>query len=105
MVAALMAIACTEDTTIDSLVENDLVEENEYIGESVRLSLDTTRASLNGLDMAFQQGDVVSVNGKNISVRIDKSGAYLLVPKAEDNIYRAVFPAEAATEVHRLPHK
>lgn len=96
MVAALMAIACTEDTTIDSLVENDLVEENEYIGESVRLSLDTTRASLNGLDMAFQQGDVVSVNGKNISVRIDKSGAYLLVPKAEDNIYRAVFPAEAA---------
>lgn len=104
MVAALMAIACTEDTTIDSLVENDLVEENEYIGESVRLSLDTTRASLNGLDMAFQQGDVVSVNGKNISVRIDKSGAYLLVPKAEDNIYRAIFPALAATTFAAKDH-
>lgn len=95
LAVALVAAACTEDLTTDPIAE-DVVENEIYDGEMVRLAIDVTRASLNGLDMAFQQGDVVSVNGKNISVRIDKSGAYLYVPKAEDDIYRAVFPALAA---------
>ena len=104
IVAAFTAVACTEDTTTDNLAEGGRVEESEYLGETVRLSLDVTRASLNGLEMAFQQGDVVNVNGNNISVRIDKSGAYLRAPIAEDNIYRALFPAHAAATFAAKDH-
>ncbi len=96
MTAAVVAVACTEDTTTDNLTENGVVEE-QYTGETVRLGLNMTRASLDGLDMAFEAGDQIYVNGKTITVQADENGAYLCAPLAKDNIYRAVFPAPAAT--------
>ncbi|MBQ3247924.1 MAG: calcineurin-like phosphoesterase C-terminal domain-containing protein [Alistipes sp.] len=96
LVSVLAFAACTKDATSDLLAEGDAAEE-EYAGETVRFALDVTRASLNGLEMMFEAGDKIYVNGKTLSVRADKYGAYLHVPRAEDNIYRAIFPAPAAT--------
>ena len=97
MAVALVAVACTEDTTTDLFAEGGVVENEEYTGETVRLDIEVTRASLDGLDIAFEPGDMIYVNGKNIPVSGDKGALFLHVPKAEDDIYRAVFPAPAAT--------
>ncbi len=96
MAVALVAVACTEDTTTDEIFADNGVVENEDLGETVRLDINMTRASLDGLDMQFEPGDVVYVNGKNIPVQGNGKHLFLRVPVAEDNIYRAVFPAEAA---------
>lgn len=97
LAAACLAVACTEDTTTDEIFADNGVVEDEYEGETVRFGIEVTRASLDGLDMAFETGDMVNVNGKDILVRADENGLFLNVPIAEDNIYRAVFPAPAAT--------
>lgn len=97
LVAAVALAACTEDTTTDELFADNGVVEDEFSGETVRLSLEVTRASLDGLDIAFEAGDLIYVNGNTIPVCADEKGVFLSVPRAEDNIYRAVFPAPAAT--------
>ena len=104
LAVAMASVACTEDATTDYFAENGVVEEEEYLGETVRLALDVTRASLDGLEMTFEAGDVVYVNGSNVLVRVDSQGAYLRAPKAEDNIYRAIFPAPAATTFAASDH-
>ena len=96
MAVALVAVACTEDTTTDEILIEEGVVENEYLGETVRLDINMTRASLDGLDMQFEPGDKVYVNGNIIPVKGNGKHLFLHVPLAEDNIYRAVFPAEAA---------
>ena len=72
LAVALVAAACTEDLTTDPIAE-DVVENEIYDGEMVRLAIDMTRASLNGVEMSFDEGDVIYVNGKNIPVKYDKS--------------------------------
>ncbi len=96
MAAALVAVACTEDTTTDYIAEEGVVEE-QYTGETVRLALEVTRATLDGLDMAFDEGDEIYVNGNIVRVQASGTMRFLTVPLSEDNIYRAVFPAPAAT--------
>ena len=97
MAVALVAVACAEDPTTDLFAEGGVVENEEFTGETVRLGIEVTRASLDGLDLSFEPGDAVQINGKEIHVQGDKHSQFLIVPKAEDNIYRAVFPAPAAT--------
>ncbi len=94
--AVLMATACTEDITTDA-VAGEVGNEENYTGETVRLGIEVTRASLDGLDMAFEAGDEIYVNGTILPVLVESGKAFVNAPIAEDNIYRAVFPALAAT--------
>ena len=57
MAVALVAVACTEDKTTDEIFVDNGVVENEYLGETVRLDINMTRASLDGLEMQFEPGE------------------------------------------------
>lgn len=63
----------------------------------VRLTLGTSgdglKATLNGMEVRWQEGDVISVNGEDCPVGFDGNIAYVDVTMADS--YEAIFPAEA----------
>ena len=94
VVAFALIVGCTKDMTGDTMC--DAVNGNEG-GETITLAVNTSRATLNGLDIHFEEGDVISVNGVHHTLRRGRNGNFeVSVKLASDGIYRAVYPAKAS---------
>ncbi|MBE6174304.1 MAG: hypothetical protein E7147_02010 [Rikenellaceae bacterium] len=89
--AMMLAVGCTKDLTND-YVDGGVVENT---GETVRLGVTTSRATLDGVNISLEEGDVISINGTHCAVQSDGVGLYVDAPAAADKIYHATFPADA----------
>ena len=91
-VVVALALGCTKDVTEDTM----LGVGNMCEGETITLAVTTSRATLNGLNITLNEGDVISVNGTHAPLVREGGALTITIPKASDNIYRAIFPAQAA---------
>ena len=97
---ALLAVGCTEDTTNDLLENGTTTGENgsEIEGETIRFELDMekpddqTRTLLSGVDVAWQEGDCISVNNELYTVKITDGVPAIDVAVAADGVYEAYYP-------------
>lgn len=92
LAVVVLALGCTKDVTEDTM----LGVGNTSEGETITLAVTTSRATLNGLNITLNEGDVISVNGIHAPLVRENGALTITIPRAADNIYRALFPAKAA---------
>lgn len=99
LIAALLVVGCTEDTTND-ILEGVTSGENgsEIEGETIRFTLDAekpdndTRTALSGVDISWQEGDCINVNKTNYYVSMVDGKPVIDVAVASDGVYEAYYP-------------